>query len=160
MRVVDIHTRQPRHVPFLSDKFDRFFRTPRRLMEFGGHTVDAFGQFPQNMPFRSYPVCVVVSLFPVVARRMAVLPISVSVVHAGFDAMVSTSEVQLADQPAVVASVCKKARHKGWIIREVFVTVSVDVHRARIHACEKTPSARGTDRALAVGVGKSNPLLN
>ena len=91
-------------VPFLSNKFDRLFRTPRGLMEFGGHTVNAFGQFPQNMSFGSHPVCVVVSCFPVVAGCMAVLPISVSVVHAGFNTTVSTGEMQLANQPTVVAS--------------------------------------------------------
>ena len=91
---------------------------------------------------------------------MAVLPISVSVVHAGFDTAVSTREVQLANQPTVVACVCENTRHKGWTIGKVFVAISVDVHRTRIHACEKTPPARRADRALAVGVGKSNPLFN
>ena len=57
-------------VPFLPDKFNRLFRAPRGLMQFSGHTVKTLGQFPQNMPFGSYPVCVVVSRFPVIAGCM------------------------------------------------------------------------------------------
>ena len=91
---------------------------------------------------------------PVVARRVAILPIAVAVVGAWLDALRSAGQMQLADQTAVVTRIGECARHQLWSLRKVFETVAVNMHRAGIHTGEETGAARRANRALTIGVGE------
>ena len=62
-------------------------------MEFRRYTFNVLNQLSKDMPFRPHPVRIIVSLLPVITGRVAVLPISVSVVHTGLDTPIRTGKV-------------------------------------------------------------------
>lgn len=97
-------------------------------------------------------------VLPVVSRRVAVLPVVVSIVRAGLNATEGTGKMQLAHQTTVVPSVSEQARHQRWcIIGEMIIAITHDMHGTRIHAREETGPTGRADRALTVGVRERCP---
>ena len=137
----------------MGHKLDGLVGTPRRLVVFRGYAVGIRHQVTEDLALFTHPVGIAVAHGPVVARRVAVLPIAIAVVGARFDiATRGRCQVQLANQTAIVTRVGECTRHQLWPIRKVFETVAVNVHGAGIHTGEETSAARRADRALAIGV--------
>jgi hypothetical protein len=119
MRVVDVHTQHPGALARLADELDRLLAGPGGLVQVGRDVVLLWRRLHQvaeqvgldrqhvvrlDSP-GAEPVGVIVAARPVVAGRVAVLEVAVAVVDAWLAAVGGAGEVELADQPAVVADV-------------------------------------------------------
>ena len=126
---------------------------------------DAIFRFPQSIeasPLISNPVGVVVLSFgPVIPGGMAKFPITKAVV---FDARLRsfsrTLEVEFSDQSAIVTCLGELAADQRSILRVGVISVSCVVHPRWIEPAHEARSARGADRALAIGAGERCSFLD
>ena len=157
VRIVDVHARQPGGIGgalFAGDELDGALGGPGGLVQRRRHAGRVPDQLAEHGAVLPYPVGVVVAHRPVVARSVAVAPVAVAVGGARLDAPVGAGQVQLADQPAVIAGVGEQPRHQREAAHERVVAVARVVAGARIGAGQKAGAARRADRTLAVGVGE------
>ena len=137
MRVVDVDAGKPRPFALLADEANRLVGAPRRLVQLGRHAVRVLDQLGQGGAVPADPVGVVVALRPVVARRVAVAPVTVAVVHPRLHLTVGAGQMQLADQRAIVADVCQQACDQRIAVGELRHAVAAGVRGAGIGAGEE-----------------------
>ena len=171
VRVVDVHREQPGAVALLVDEVDRHLGGPGRLVQLRRDVVLLRRRLHQVAErvrldrqdgvridaLRPNPVHIVVAARPVVARRVRVLEGAVPVVGADLAAVGGAGEVQLADEPAVVADVGEATGDQPLALGEGRVAVAVERDGARVLAGQERSPARRADRRLAVRAGERRP---
>lgn len=110
------------------------------------------------VPLLADPVRVIVTTRPIVARRVTVLEVLVSVIDAGLAPICRAGEVQLTGQATGVTRVGQPSRQETLLRGKVRVAIRIDVHRARVLAGEEARATWRANRALAVGVGERHPF--
>ena len=105
------------------------------------------------------PIFIVVTIGLIGRRVVAPLKHTIAVVCAHF-VVLCRSEVQLANQSAVVAGLCKALGNKLFMRRKPSIAIAVDVMRCRIAASQKRSARRGADRALRISVRKSRAAVD
>ena len=93
---------------------------------------------------------------PVMTRRVAVLKVSLPIIHSGFSGSGRASQMKLSDQATIVACVSQQTSDE---IRGDFgvypaVTVAGIVDATRIHARQKTRTTGRANGALTIRVGE------
>ena len=159
MGIVDVHARQPRGVrhALLAHEFDGALRAPGGLVQLRRHPGGIARQLAEHRAAIAHPVGVVMALRPVVARRVAVTPVAVAVVRARFDAAVGAGQMQLADQPAVVAGIRQQPGDQRKAVHETVISVARVVAGAGVGAGQEAGTAGRAYGTLAVGVGERGP---
>ena len=104
-------------------------------------------------------------LRPVIAGRVAVLPIAIPIIDARLNAAIGAGQVQLANQPAVVSSLGQLPRDQRRVVGKTVEAIAVDMHGAGVLlAGKKTRTARRADRAKerlsAIAIAMTNADLS
>src|SRR5690606_22869554 len=154
---------QPRALVAGLDEADGLVGAPARLVQGRVDVVavsaEAAVRSPDEHVLRLHaltrqPGGVVTAVLERLPRVAAVPDERVAVVRPRLVTEVRRGEVELADEPALVASIGPAASHEGGAVRELAVAVAVHAHMAWVAAREEARPARGAHRALAVGPGE------
>ena len=103
--IVDVDIEQPRRFAAASlfDKLQRTFACPSRLMQSRGYVVVALSQRIQIAAALPHPLRIVVTLRPIITRRVTESPVRKPVINPRFGSPPRTLKVEFPDQSTIVS---------------------------------------------------------